>query len=42
MFLTDEISGEAYPLAEVRFHKPVMTVRELIQYAGRPRTRGAS
>lgn len=30
MFLTDEIGGEAYSVGEVRFHKPVITVRELI------------
>jgi hypothetical protein len=30
MFLTDEIGGEVYSVGEVRFHKPVITVRELI------------
>ena len=30
MLLTDEIGGEIYPVGEVRFHKPVITVRELI------------
>jgi hypothetical protein len=30
MLLTDEIGGEVYSLGEVRFHKPVITVRELI------------
>ena len=30
MFLTDEIGGEIYSVGEVRFHKPVITVRELI------------
>jgi hypothetical protein len=30
MFLTDEIGGEVYSVGEVRLHKPVITVRELI------------
>ena len=30
MLLTDEIGGEVYPVGEVRLHKPVITVRELI------------
>jgi hypothetical protein len=30
MLLTDEIGGEVYSLGEVRLHKPVITVRELI------------
>ena len=30
MFLTDEIGGEVYAVGEVSFHKPVITVRELI------------
>jgi hypothetical protein len=30
MLLTDRIGGEAYSVGEVRFHKPVITVRELI------------
>ena len=30
MLLTDEIGGEVYSVGEVRFHKPVITVRELI------------
>src|SRR5882724_9622926 len=30
MLLTDEIGGDVYPVGEVRFHKPVITVRELI------------
>jgi hypothetical protein len=30
MFLTDEIGGEIYAVGEVNFHKPVITVRELI------------
>ena len=30
MFLTDEIGGKVYSVGEVRLHKPVITVRELI------------
>jgi hypothetical protein len=30
MLLTDEIGGEVYSVGEVRLHKPVITVRELI------------
>jgi hypothetical protein len=30
MLLTDEIGGEIYSVGEVRLHKPVITVRELI------------
>lgn len=30
MLLTDEIGGEVYSVGEVRFHRPVITVRELI------------
>jgi hypothetical protein len=30
MFLTDEIGGQIHSVGEVRFHKPVITVRELI------------
>jgi hypothetical protein len=31
MLLTDEIGGEVYSVGEVRLHKPVITVRELIE-----------
>ena len=30
MLLTDEIGDEVYSVGEVRLHKPVITVRELI------------
>lgn len=30
MLLTDQIGGEVYSVGEVRYHKPVITVRELI------------
>ena len=30
MLLTDEIGGEVYSVGELRLHKPVITVRELI------------
>ena len=30
MLLTDQIGGDVYSVGEVRYHKPVITVRELI------------